>query len=70
MSKPEPLTAASLQKKAIPSCSKCGSCLVLTEAFVKWNERLQRWDIHDLFVNNAVCDNCGQDTEIKWRLEK
>ena len=68
--KHEQITAADLHMRARPSCSKCGSSQVLTEAFVIWNERLQRWDISELLEGNTVCNKCGQDTEIKWRLEK
>ena len=68
MSKPEKITAADLTKKVVPYCPSCGSSSVLCEAFVLWNERLNRWDIADLLDGNTVCNNCGQGCEIKWKL--
>ena len=70
MTKHEPVTAASLRMRAVPSCSKCGSSKIQMEAFVQWNERKQSWDVFNLLEGNTVCDSCGQDTEVKWRLEK
>lgn len=55
--------------KASPSCSNCGSPEVLCEAFVLWNERLQKWTVSDLLEGNSVCNSCGQHCEIKWRVK-
>jgi ribosomal protein S27AE len=70
MSKHETITPADLHMRAKPACGKCGSSHVWVEAFASWNERLQRWDVVDLLDGNSTCCNCGQATEIKWRLEK
>lgn len=65
----ETLTLQSLHKKAKPYCSKCGSGDVRTEAFVEWNRRLQQWRVVELSEGNSVCNTCGQDCDIKWKLE-
>lgn len=70
MTKHEPLTAASIHRRVIPACGKCGSENVLTEAWAKYNRRLDRWDVADLLGENCVCNECGQDTQIKWSIEK
>ena len=70
MTKHEAIPLTDLKMKAHPSCAKCGSSNVLTEAFVKWNERLGEWRINELLDGNQVCGHCGQDTEIKWSLQK
>jgi len=62
------VTAHSLNKKAVPSCSKCGSSNVRVEAFATWNERLQNWRVAEIIESNQVCADCGQDCDIKWRL--
>jgi len=66
--KPETITPASLHKKAVPVCNKCGSSNVRTEAFAEWNGVTQNWKIHELLDGNQVCADCGQDCEIKWKL--
>ena len=68
MKNPEPLTAAELRKKLSPSCNKCGSSDVRTEAFAEWNNVTQNWKIQELLDGNQVCAECGQDCEIKWRV--
>jgi len=67
--KVEQVSAAMLHKKAMPRCSKCGSSNVRVEAFASWNERLQNWKVEELIETNQVCADCGQDTDIKWRLQ-
>lgn len=68
MAKTEQVTAQSLHKRAIPMCSKCGSSDIRCEAFASWNERLQDWRVAELIETNQVCNACGQDCDIKWRL--
>ena len=68
MSKPEKITAADLTRKVVPYCSQCGSSEVLSEAFVRWNKRFERWEVSDLLDGNSCCNKCGQGCEIKWRL--
>lgn len=65
----EKVTPASLQKQASPFCSKCGSGDIRTEAFAKWSGRDQDWEIAELLDGNTCCNECGQDCEIKWRLD-
>jgi hypothetical protein len=69
MSKQEPLTLASIHKQVIPACGKCKSENVLTEAWARYNHRADRWDVA-ILGKNCVCDECGQDTQIKWSIEK
>lgn len=64
----QPLTAASLQKNFMPACTKCGSNLVCCEAFVVWSPKAQDWKVFQLLDGNTVCNHCGQDTQIKWRI--
>lgn len=55
-------------RKAIPACSKCGSNDIRTEAFAVWNGKIQEWRIAELLDGNTVCNACGQDCAIKWRI--
>ena len=66
--KTEILTARDLNKKAVPLCNHCGSQDVISEAFIQWNVRLQKWMILEQVDGNSCCNNCGKDCEIKWRL--
>lgn len=68
--KQEQVTLADLRMQAKPACSNCGSSNIWAEAFARWNERKQCWEVADLLDGNTVCNHCGQQTEIKWKLEK
>lgn len=57
-------------RKASPSCDKCGSDRVRVEAFAGWNRVTQQWVIVEVLDGNTVCAECGHPCEIKWRVEK
>ena len=66
--KTENVSAAEINKRVTPSCSRCGSSDIRVEAFAEWNERVQGWRVKELLDGNQVCNGCGQDCDIRWRV--
>jgi hypothetical protein len=67
--KSEQIAASTLHLRATPACSECGSSDVRCEAFASWNERLQDWRVSELIETNQVCNRCGKDCNVNWRIK-
>lgn len=66
--KQEKITAAELNKVAIPHCSNCGSSDLTCEAYATWDTQNQKWAVLGVAEDYCVCGHCGRDCSIKWRL--
>ncbi len=49
---------------SVPSCSKCGSELIVKDATVCWNQAAGLWELEQM-ADQAHCQRCGA-TELNW----
>ena len=45
-------------------CASCGSYEVSADAFARWDDENQMWEVHAIY-DEAQCDECGHN-RIKW----
>lgn len=45
-------------------CSHCGSTDVLEDAYVSWDEKTQKYQIHNVFEKGAFCQDCNGECSI------
>lgn len=50
---------------AIPSCSKCGSELVVRDAWASWNPNTGLWELDEVF-QTRFCKACEQISDFVW----
>lgn len=53
------------KKRVRKVCSNCGSVDILFDAYAVWNEKLQRFDISQVFEKPVVCEKCEGATSYK-----
>ena len=54
------------EKNTIPVCSKCGSHLVMRDAWAIWNSVTGLWELGPTF-DATFCDQCGGATNLTWQ---
>jgi hypothetical protein len=45
-------------------CGSCGGKNVKRDAWARWNEELQMWELGEFF-DHAHCDDCDGETKLK-----
>lgn len=48
-------------------CSLCGGSNVLADAYAQWDEPTQRWELAQVCVKPAWCNDCGGECSIESR---
>jgi len=55
-----------MTKAEYPVCADCGSTRVFCDAYAVWDQAKQDWDLHSVFPDDLICDDCRSDA-IEWR---
>lgn len=45
-------------------CSSCQSENVVADAYVSWNDEIQKWEVEAVF-DDAYCEDCEGETHIE-----
>jgi predicted Zn-ribbon and HTH transcriptional regulator len=54
----------------VPTCPKCGSEEIATDATARWNTTEQKWEISGL-LDPCSCDDCGAEfDDAVWKEVK
>jgi Protein of unknown function (DUF3768) len=53
------------EKNTVPVCGKCGSHLVMRDAWAIWNYATGLWELGPTF-DATFCDECGVETNLTW----
>lgn len=56
-------------QKYTKHCPHCDSENVLVDAFARWDDQAQSWELHD-FYETAVCNDCGAGFDTSAIVEK
>jgi hypothetical protein len=52
-------------KRVRKVCSKCGSSDLKFDAYARWNNKTQRFELVEVFEKPIICESCEGETSVR-----